>query len=208
MDLSHTPTFTSSNKTWTFRSKSKKFLFRDDLAGAGTDNICALGFTEGAKASIDVFGSNSKIVSGARLELGQRTGHGERKGVDLPDLLPVLLRRAAVRVVLMEGVQVIAVHSRAAPVRLCNAPGQHDAGLTRHQLQLELLRRWRLLGLRGQTRRHGCRRQRGETCAGAPRGRWSGYRTGFLRRVLHKHTHKGLIWWNIFKIKLLKWVQV
>lgn len=90
---------------------------------------------------MDVFGSNGKVVGGARLELGQRAGHWEREGFEHADLLPVLLCCVAVGVVLMEGVEMVAVDGRARLVVLCHAPGQHDAGLTGHQLQLRLLRR-------------------------------------------------------------------
>lgn len=57
-------------------SNSKTTTFLNSSTRAGTDDICALRFTEGAKAPIDVFGPNSKMVSGARLELGQCAGHG------------------------------------------------------------------------------------------------------------------------------------
>lgn len=117
------------------------FPFLNCSARAGIDDICALRFTEGTKAAIDVFGSNSKMISGARLELGQGTGHRQRKGLDLPNLLPVLLRCTAVRVVLMEGIEVIAVYSCTVPISFCHTPGQHYTGLTWHQLQLRLLRR-------------------------------------------------------------------
>ncbi len=110
-------------------------------ARAGTDNVCALRFTEGAKAPIDVFGSNRKMIRGARLELGQSTGHREREGLHLSNLLPVLLCCITVRVVLMEGIEVIAVYSCTGPISLCHTPGQHYTGLTWHQLQLRLLRR-------------------------------------------------------------------
>lgn len=62
------------------------------------------------------------MISGARLELGQRTGHRQRKSLHLPDLLPVLLRRVTVGVVLMEGIEVIAVHGRAGPIGFRHAP--------------------------------------------------------------------------------------
>ena len=121
-------------------SNAKKlFPFLNCSAGAGTDDICALRFTEGAKAPIDVFGSNSKMISGARLELGQSTGHRQRKGLHLPNLLPVLLSCIAVRVVLMEGIKVIAIYSCTGPISFCHTPGQHNTGLTWHQLQLRLL---------------------------------------------------------------------
>lgn len=43
--------------------------------GVGIYYIGALGLTEGAKAAIYVFGSHGKVVSGARLELGECAGH-------------------------------------------------------------------------------------------------------------------------------------
>lgn len=109
-------------------------------AGAGADDVCALRFAEGAEASVDVFGSDSEVVGGAGLELGQGAGHGEGQRLQHADLLPVLLRGAAAGVVLVEGVEVVAVHGRARLVGLGHAPGQHDPRLTGHQLQLRLLR--------------------------------------------------------------------
>lgn len=125
------------------------FPFLKCSARAGTDDIGALRFTEGSKAPVNVFGSDSKMISGARLELGQRTGHWQRKGLHLPNLLPVLLRCTAVRVVLMEGIEVIAVYSCAGPISFCHTPGQYYTGLTWHQLQLRLLRRRGPLSLWG-----------------------------------------------------------
>lgn len=121
--------------------KCKKFPFLNCSARAGTDDICALRFTEGAKAPIDVFGSNRKMIGGARLKLGQRTGHRQRKGLHLPDLLPVLLCCITVRVVLMKGIEMVAVYSCTCPISFCHTPGEHYTSLTRHQLQLRLLRR-------------------------------------------------------------------
>lgn len=121
---------------------AKHFLsFLYSLAWVGIDDICALRFAEGTEAPMDVFGSNSKMVGGARLELGQCTGHWERKGFQHPDLLPVLLCCIIVRVILVESVEMIAVYGRARLISLCHTPGQHDTGLTGHQLQLRLLRR-------------------------------------------------------------------
>lgn len=125
------------------------FPFLHCSARVGIDDICALRFTEGAEAPADVFGSNSEMIRGAGLELGQRTGHGQREGLHLPDLLPVLLCCTAVGVVLMEGIEVIAVHSRTGPIRFRHTPGQHYAGLAGHQLQLRLLRRRGALRLGG-----------------------------------------------------------
>lgn len=125
------------------------------------------------------------MIGGAGLELGQRAGHGQRKGVHLPDLLPVLLRRAAARVVLVEGVQVIAVHGGAGAVCLGDAPGQHDARLARHQLQLRLLGRRRPLALRGESGGHGRSGEGGQHHAGAPGRRTGGNGPGFYQRILH-----------------------
>lgn len=124
-----------------------KISFFNILAWAGTDHICALRFTEGAKAPIDVFCPNCKMIGRARLELGQGTSHRQRKGLHLPNLLPVLLWCITVRVVLMEGIEMIAVYSRTCPISLCHTPGQHYTGLTWDQLQLRLLRRWGSLSL-------------------------------------------------------------
>lgn len=99
-------------------------------AGAGTNDICALRFAEGPEAAVDVFGSNSEVVGGARLELGESAGHGEGQRFQHADLLPVLLRGVTVGVVLVEGVEVVAVHGGAGLVALCHTPGQHDASLT------------------------------------------------------------------------------
>lgn len=90
---------------------------------------------------MDVFGADSEMIGGARLELGQRAGHWKRKGFQHPDFLPVLLRCVAIGVVLMEGIEVVAVDRGARLVRLGHAPGQHDTGLTGNQLELRLLRR-------------------------------------------------------------------
>lgn len=145
----------------------------------GTDNICALGFTEGAKAPIDVFGSNSEMISGARLKLGQCTGHRQRKGFHLTNLLPVLLRCVVVRVVLMKGIEVIAVYRCTCPIGFWHTPRQHYTGWARHQLELRLLRRWGSLGLWGQAGNHGRCRERGQYNAGTPRWQCRGYRAGF-----------------------------
>lgn len=110
-------------------------------AGAGTDDACALRFAEGTEAAVDVFGSNSEMIGGAGLELGQCAGHGKWKSFQHPDLLPVLLCCVTTGVVLMEGVEMVAVHGGAGLVGLGHTPGQHDASLTRNQLQLRLLGR-------------------------------------------------------------------
>lgn len=125
------------------------FPFLSCSAGAGIDDVRALRFTEGAKAPVDVFGSDSKMVSGTGLELGQSAGHGQRKGLHFPYFLPVLLCCTAVGAVLMEGIQVIAVYSGTTAISFCHAPGQHYTSLARDQLQLRLLRRRGLCGLRG-----------------------------------------------------------
>lgn len=87
------------------------------------------------------------MIRGARLELGQRTGHWQRKGLHLPDLLPVLLRSIAAGVVLMEGIEVIAVYSCTGTISFCHTPGKNYTSLTLHKLQLRLLRRRGTLGL-------------------------------------------------------------
>lgn len=109
-------------------------LFCNGSTRAGTDDICALRFAERAKAPIYIFGSNSKVIRGARLELGQRTGHRQWKGLHLPNFLPVLLRCIAVRVILMKGIKVIAFYSCAGPINFSNTPGEHYTSLTLHQL--------------------------------------------------------------------------
>ena len=97
------------------------------------DDIGTLGLTEGAKAAIDVFGSHSKVVGGARLELGECAGHGQWEGLHLPNPLPMLLgRTVGVGVVLVEGEQVVAVDGSTGAVSFCHAPGQHDAGRAGH----------------------------------------------------------------------------
>ena len=60
-----------------------------------TDGVGALRITEGAKASIRVLGSDRKMVGGARLDLSQSAGHGQRTGLHLAHLHPALLRWAA-----------------------------------------------------------------------------------------------------------------
>lgn len=74
----------------TFKCRKKRSI-HNCSARVGTDDICALRFTERAKASIDVFGSDCKMIRGARLKLGQCAGHRQWKGLHLPNLLPVLL---------------------------------------------------------------------------------------------------------------------
>lgn len=106
------------------------------------------------------------MISGARLELRQRAGHGQRQSLHLPDLLPVLLRRVATRAVLVVGVQVVAVDGRARLIRLCHTPGEHDAAGTLHELQLGLLGGRRALGLGGQARRRWCRWERRQRPSG------------------------------------------
>lgn len=101
-------------------------------AGAGTDDICALRFAEGAKAPMDVFGSHCKMIGGARLELCQRTCHWQRKRLHLPNLLPVLLCRITARVVLMVGIEMIAVNSCTCPISFRHTPGQHYTVGTLH----------------------------------------------------------------------------
>lgn len=125
------------------------------------------------------------MVSGARLELGEGTGHRQGKGLHLTDLLPVLLRGIRDGVVLVEGIEVITVYGRTGPVGLRHTPGQHNTGLAWHQLQLGLLRRGGLGSLRGQAA-YGdwCHRERGQGQGGGPCRRGSGYRAGFQRRVL------------------------
>lgn len=124
------------------------------------------------------------MIRGARLELGERAGHREREGLHLADLLPVLLSWTAVTAVLMEGVQVIAFHRRAGPIRFGHTPRQHDTSLTGHQLQLRLLRRGRPLCFRRQAGRRRGRRERGQGQDGRPAGRARVYRSGLQGRIL------------------------
>lgn len=99
-------------------------------AGAGTNDICALRFAEGTEAAVDVFGSHSEMIGGAGLELGQCAGHWKWKRFQHPNFLPVLLCCVTIGVVLMEGVEMIAVDRGACLVGLCHTPGQHDTSLT------------------------------------------------------------------------------
>lgn len=108
------------------------FQCRTFSTGTGINDICALGFTERAKAPVNVLRSYSKMIGGAWLKLRQCAGHRQRKSLHLPNLLPVLLGRVATRAVLVVGVQVVAVDRRARPIRLRHTPGQHDAAGTLH----------------------------------------------------------------------------
>ena len=120
------------------------------------DDVGALRLAERPEAPVDVFGAHGEVVGGAGLELGQGARHGQRQRLHLADPLPVLLGGGGGRgVVLVEGVQVVAVHRRARAVRLRHAPGQHDARLARHQLQLRLLRRRGLPRLQGEAAQGG-----------------------------------------------------
>lgn len=89
------------------------------------------------------------MIRGTRLELCQCTGHRQRKGLHLTNLLPMLLTHIGVGVVLMIGIQVVAVYSCASAISLCHTPGQNYPILTWHQFQLWLLRRGGPLSLGG-----------------------------------------------------------
>ena len=92
-------------KTKLIKFKQKRSLCVTSSARVGTDDVGTLRLTEGPKAAVSVLGSDRKMIGGAGLELSQSTGHGQRKGLDLANLFPVLLCCAVgIRVVLVEGI--------------------------------------------------------------------------------------------------------